>query len=421
MATKADTVVFQEAEAIRQFTLNQNKRVEAWLADNWERVGLTGPINKSTVSRALSSMPVVKPVADALDVLFGEMRDDPWAWCQPPTQVEDLPRYAPLNWWYKTLRLKDALSWTRFERMPKHPLTDKDRSWVQERLDEWADRLKAACDHFQRDRALVRALEADENPEFQHWHKIDDEWRIGKKPPREAAEKELRRRVGNIGLHGRSEEEIGMAWALADVTITLPDIVEAKLTYSRPRVVSGVSHFSEPIEPWNGQEFEGVEIAEFVYDEPYTTTESYTVKHRVCFYWTGDRYEIEDIEPFAQAKDGAEWRATTAQERDFFMTGIKRKHQTRAELEVTRDAWIDDLWEKLKARQDEREEPSMANLFKPEPTLREKFPEGIPRSYAEVWFNARVEALDEEAAADEQREVARRRMAFMRQLRRRPV
>ncbi|WP_226782536.1 hypothetical protein [Oceaniglobus trochenteri] len=403
MATKADTVVFQEAEALRQFTLGQNKRVEAWLTDNWEHVGLSGPINKSTVSKALSSMPVVKPVADALDVLFSEMRDDPWAWCEPPGHVEEMPSYAPLTWWFKTLRLKDGLPWSRFERMPSKPLTDEDRSWVQERLDEWSARLKAACDQFKTDRALVRALEADEDPEFQNWHRIDGEWRMGKKPPRDTAEKDLRRRVGNAGLYGRSEDEIGLAWALADATITLPDIVEAKLTYSRPRAVSGVTHFSEPIEPWNGQEFDGVEIAEFVYDKPYTDTEAYTIKHRVRFYWAGDRYKVEDVEPFAKVKDVDGWRATTAQERDLFMTGIKRKHLTRGEIAAMRDEWIERTWDVQKA----------------EPSLREQFPDGVPRSFTEEAFERVFREIDEEAAADEQREVARQRMAFMRQLRRR--
>mgnify|MGYP003645526693 CR=1 FL=1 len=51
MSTKIGTVVFAEAEALRQFTIGQNMRVEAWVADNWERVGLTGPIHKSTVSK----------------------------------------------------------------------------------------------------------------------------------------------------------------------------------------------------------------------------------------------------------------------------------------------------------------------------------------------------------------------------------
>jgi hypothetical protein len=101
MATKTDSRVFEDAEAMRLFTLKQNARVVAWVTDNWERcAGLNGPIHKSTVSKALTSMPVVEPVANALDILFDEMRDDPWAWCKPPGSIEHLSEYAPMNWWY---------------------------------------------------------------------------------------------------------------------------------------------------------------------------------------------------------------------------------------------------------------------------------------------------------------------------------
>lgn len=419
MSTKIGTVVFAEAEALRQFTIGQNMRVEAWIADNWERVGLTGPIHKSTVSKALSSYPVVEPVANALDILFGEIRDDPWAWCKPPVQVEDMPSYASLNWWFKTLRLKEAISWSRFERMSSQPLTDTDRSWVQERLDDWSARLRAACDQFQIDRELVRALEADEDPEYQHWHKVDGEWRLGEKSPRDPAEKELRRRVGNAGLHGRSSDEIGLAWALADATITLPDIVAARLTYSRPRAVANVTHFSEPVEPWNGQEFEGVEVANYVQEKRFSADVTYTVKHKVLFYWAGDRYKVEDVEPFAMVKDGGDWRDATAQEKDLFMTGIERKHLSRDEIMAIRDEWIDETLAGMVLRQDEREEPTMLNGWNPAPSRREQYPDGIPRSLAEESFDSMVGRIDEEAVADEQREVARRRMTFMRQLRRR--
>ena len=51
-------VVFEHASAVKLFTLGQNKRVEMWIARNWERAGMAGPIDKSYVSKALSSLPV---------------------------------------------------------------------------------------------------------------------------------------------------------------------------------------------------------------------------------------------------------------------------------------------------------------------------------------------------------------------------
>ena len=141
MSIKADSRVFEDAEAMRLFTLKQNARVVAWITDNWERCdGLTGPIHKSTVSKALSSMPVVEPVANALDILFDEMRADPWAWCKPPKSIEYLNEYAPMNWWYKVLDLKSSVPWTGFERMATQPLKPEDAEFVQERLDTWRQR-----------------------------------------------------------------------------------------------------------------------------------------------------------------------------------------------------------------------------------------------------------------------------------------
>ena len=52
--------VFSHAEAVRRFTLGQNKRVENWIARNWERLGLSGPVHKATVSNALNSNPYLR-------------------------------------------------------------------------------------------------------------------------------------------------------------------------------------------------------------------------------------------------------------------------------------------------------------------------------------------------------------------------
>ena len=392
MAQKLDSVVFQEADAIKQFLLGQNKRVEAWFAENWERLDdMTGPIHKSTVSKALSGMPVVEPVANALDVMFDEIRADPWAWCEPPETIDDLASYAPMNWWFKTLELSKVMSWSRFEAMRTRPFSDNQREDVQQRLSEWHERLRRVCDQFKLDQALVRALEADEDPEYQWWVRDGDEIRLGR------GEGAFRRRVGNPGLHGRSDDEIGEAWALADATLTLPDVARAELTYSRPQGAPVSDHFSEPVEPWNGQEFEGVELQEVGGQQ---------VKHRVCFYWHGDRYHVEDIEPFSEIWDDG-WRAPSQDERDLLETGMQVTSMTKAQFEAQRDEWIDRAW---KARN--------ANMTSIERVMK---PDGIPRSEIEVDFQSRLDGIDDEKARDEQREIARLRNAFRRGLRRRTI
>lgn len=418
MATKADSVVFDDADAIKQFTLGQNARVVAWITANWERCeGLTAPIHKSTVSKALSSMPTVAPVANALDIMLDEIWADPWAWCKPPESIDDLSEYAPLTWWFKTL--KPPMAWNRFERMKAHPLDGDDRDLTQQRLDEWRDRLRAACDQFKTDSALVRALESDEDPEYQWW--VDDgETRIA--DDREklgyGKTKPFRRRVGNAGLHGASAEEIGLAYALADAELTLPTVEEARLAYTRPRVVPQHDHFSEEVEPWNGDEFEGVEIDKVERREPgYGETVTYQVKHRVCFYWNGDRYAVEDVEPFAwiripkHHKDEPDWRVPTSQERDLLETGVKREHESREELLARKDEWIAEVWGSQKDSWTKNENGQRFN--------KTDFPDGVPIECAVDAFDAMLGRVDDEAVRDEQRDVARGRMAFRRRLRRR--
>ncbi|MFL4471558.1 hypothetical protein ACERZ8_17355 [Tateyamaria armeniaca] len=424
MAQKADTSVFDDGDAMKQFILGQNRRVEAWFLQHWQRLdGITGPIHKSTVSRALTGMPIPSNVANAFDTLFDEMRDDPWEWCEPPETLDNLTDYAPLSWWFKTL--KPPLSWSRFERIKTHPLDGDDLELTQQRLTQWRDALKAACDQYKTDQALARAYQADFEPEFQHWIVEDGEIRLFEgmelaqhEAGKWSGAKPFRRRVGNPGLYGRSEDEIGLAYALADAVLTLPNVEKACLTYSRPSPVVDTEHFSEPVEPWNGPEFEGIEFDEFKHTPEYSDHTTWQVKHRVCFYWDGQQYQAEDVEPFAQVRipkhrnDEPEWRVPTADERDLFETGVERKHKTRDELMLVKDEFIAQIWENQKESWAENEYGSRFN--------KQAFPDGVPRSCAEDAFEACLGRVDVEAAADEQREVARQRMAFRRRLRRRP-
>ena len=335
--------VFIDAGALKLFTLGQNIRIESWIAANWERAGMRGPVGKDVVSKALMGKPVDPATVVALDVLFDEINADPWEWCKPPTSVDDLSEYAPLRWWYDALH--PPITWARLERINAYPLEGDDRELTQQSLDAWASRLRAACDQYKTDQALVAALYADENPEFQGWVVRDGKTSLstGSQGDREI---EFRRRVGNAGLHGRTPEEIGLAYALADVTITLPLIKEASLAYARPNVRPVHGHYSEPIEPWAGDAFEGVEFVphlelprEFTDDEDEAKKygdgkpEARVIleaEHKVVFYWDGSRYLVEDVEPFAQVREmrgywRGEWRAPFARERDFLETGVVRK------------------------------------------------------------------------------------------------
>lgn len=391
-------VIFEHASELKLFTLGQNKRVEAWIARNWKRASMTGPIDKSYVSKALSSLPVLEPVVKALDLLFDDIRADPWAWCKPPERVEDMPEYAPLSWWYDVL--KPPVPWTAFACMSSRPLKEAYREVTQTRLSEWSSRLRAACDQFMADHDLLRALRADEDPEYQYYG--DGQ----------------RHRVGNPGLRGRTPEEIGLAYAFSRAMMPLPLIEEARLDYDRPNASPVHDHISEPIEPWMGLAFEGVERG---YWEDPRQSQTYRwvldlpegahveVEHKVLYYWDGSRYLVEDVAKFARIKPGesATWRDTTQKEHDLQFTGIERKHDTVEELLARRGQWIADHWASMKA---DWAGPGLGGIMR-----RNAQPDGVPESEAVAFFDAAVEwARTSPDVRAEQEDVARARSKVMR-------
>jgi hypothetical protein len=383
-------VVFEHGDELRRFLRGRNRIVEAWLNQNWDRldVAMAGPVTRDTVSKVLGGRSVLEPVVKALHVLRDTIRANPWAWCKPPERVEDaegIRDYAEYAWWYDVLQ--PSVSFSRFERMTAQPLPPDEREYLNERLSDWSSRLKGACDQFMADHELLRALSADDAPKYQYHG--------GR-----------RGRVGNPGLHGRTPEEIGLAYALSRATLPLPLIEEARLAYERPNVSPVHDHVSEPIVPWMGLEFEGVEIEDWedtrrpashrlVLELPPRT--AVQVEHKVIYYWDGSRYQVEDVEKFARIKTGysATWRDTTSKERDLLVTGIERKHDTVEELLAKREAWIAEV-------------------------LAEK-PVGTTESEVVALFDAMVDRLRvNQDALREQEDLARARSKFKRGLRRRP-
>lgn len=402
MAQKAG-VIFEHGDELRRFLRGRNRIVEAWLNQNWARldVGMTGPVTRETVSKVLGGRPVLEPTVKALHILRDEIRANPWEWCRPPERVEDaegIRDYAEYSWWYDLL--KPSVSFSRFERMTAQPLSSDEREYLQERLSEWSSRLKGACDQFMADNELLRALRADDAPEFQYYG--------GR-----------RGRVGNPGLFGRSPDEIGLAYALAQQDMPLPLIEKARLAYDRPNAPPVHDHVSEPIVPWMDLEFEGVEwtdwedvVSRDAFRQTYTQ-----VEHLVVYYWDGSRYQIEDVEDgqFVRAYDGEkrEWIPTTPEQKDLMITRIIRKHETADELLARRDQWIAN---ELAERQAEWAGAGMASLY-----AKRDFPDGIPeseavRAFESVLANRRAN----QEVMQEQEDLARARSKFKRGLRRRP-
>ncbi len=332
---------FEHAADLSAFLLGRNHRVEQWLADNRERIPHDTPTSKTTVSNALAGKPVSTLMVEALTMMWSDIRNDPWAWCEPPNRLERLSEYAPLKWWYNLLRLDD-IPWSVFQRINTVELSPERALIVKERYDNWYHRLRRACDQFKQDRDLVRALEADDDPEFQTFYERDGEW--FDQPPGRA----VTGRVGNAGLRGRSREEIGVAIAMQDMNLPLPDIERACVTYERPEPVPVDAWASEPVEAFMGDTFDLFEerssgalpdVRGFV-ERP-----SGPFLFQLRASWDGSRYQFEDVQPFARVFEAGEWRDTTPEERELWITGLERR-PTRAQLADElgdREAWIERL------------------------------------------------------------------------------
>ena len=284
MAQKAG-VIFERGDELRMFMRGRNHRVENWLNDNCVRLGLEGAVHPTNLSRALIGRPSSETLVQALRALVDEIRADPWEWCKPPARIEDvegIQEYATYGWWYDLL--DPTIPFSRFERMPKHPLNRDEAEFLQERLSDWSTRLKGACDQYKADHALVRALMADDAPEYQSWGLEDSGWRLGGRGQRH--------RVGNSGLHGRTPDEIGLALALSRAALPLPFVKEARLAYDRPSALPVGDYISDPVEPWNGQEFEGVEWDSWEDNRRQLSRPDYLqVEHKVVYHWDGQRYQ----------------------------------------------------------------------------------------------------------------------------------
>lgn len=160
---------FEHGHDLMRFLLGHNKRAQAWVEANFERLGLDHPLDKSTISLALNEKPVPPIVVRAFQDLYREIYSDPWAWCRPPDTLEELADFHGFAWWYRILRLDDVLTETAFDKLRKRPLKPDVRAAVQERLDTWSAKLRDVCEQQKADGELVRAYTADLDPQMDEW------------------------------------------------------------------------------------------------------------------------------------------------------------------------------------------------------------------------------------------------------------
>jgi hypothetical protein len=165
---------------------------------------------------------------------------------------------------------------------------------------------------FEADVALQDALLSDDKPTYQRWAQVGGLWTL-------SANGEPHR-VGKNSLHGAKPETVARALALHGKHLPLPDIQGCKQRYSVTvdDTAVGQPFDAGPIEPWNGEEFDG--FLTWVDDSIPSAPQAY--RAQVVFFWNGERYEHEDVERYWMKDQGSFLVELTEDERTTLKTGV---------------------------------------------------------------------------------------------------
>lgn len=95
----------------------------------------------------MSGAEVQPSIVESFNKMYRDMRDDPWAWCEPPSSFDSLDQYAPLTWWYEHLDLASInIPRDAFIRMKTKPLSPERQEEIAQVYNTWSRNLKHACD-----------------------------------------------------------------------------------------------------------------------------------------------------------------------------------------------------------------------------------------------------------------------------------
>ncbi len=336
----------QYADSLKGFLTNNQPALD-WVTDNGQAFGMHSAGSDTLISRALNGKAIASQAADCLNDMHDQMIADPLGWIDMPDDLEDLPKFASMRWWYDTLKPSTPLNtWNLF---PKRELSDARFEEAFKLLDQWRDNVEELCrDHVQ-DRALFAAYWSDHRgAQFEDWRRCDGMlWRAedfsSAYMPKDFEDVPVR--VQPFGMHnilkdafdaGASKEELvnlaARAFAIRKIEILLPNLSSLTPGYVVPELDAASMRWGQDLVDdamqsdfadyqdsgaWNGDEWE-IELP----NKKYGRTEVWRYK------WDGQKYQIELVEfchhVFDKRRlDVEEWRVPTKEEREIAETGVE--------------------------------------------------------------------------------------------------
>lgn len=362
----------------REF-FNPPKMLQEWVLPYQAALGIKVKSIQPYVSMWLSDDPGLPPSATKVfDAIHALAVRNPWLFCEPPESIDDL---RPRDWWFETLALEDVIgrtTWANYNDQ-KRPLSDDLRAKVQERLDDYRNRLRAACTNQEWDARLLVGFTQEVEPDYSGYNRRwDGTWYVASSV--DAATRHFFTREESLQevvatMRPADARRVAVrAHALSKIEMTLIDRATATQTYS--------VEVTREDEDWAGEwwarvgddlpnvpkPFLGethVNVGErtrtgrtMVKGKEQTRTVDYRLESD--FVWTGRRYQ-EGPSRVVAVKRGSDWLEPTEDDLLVIEHGIvwEFSHESKDELwaywvEGNKDSSEPDSEELLRARFEKR-------------------------------------------------------------------
>lgn len=308
------------------------KMLQDWLEPYRDDLGIEAKSVQSYISFWLSDAPRLPDYAKrAFDAINSLAVRDPWQFCAPPDTVEGL---RPRDFWHDALGLEGIIAKTTWNNQndDARKLSDATRAAIQERLDDYRVRMRAACTRQEWDARLLAGFKQEEEPDYFGYDKNAGGAWFSSKWVTEATRhfftrEECLQEIVATMPPDDARRVAARAHALSKVEMTLVNRLTCEQTYSvevtREDEEWAAAWWAEVGEdlpdvpkPFLGEQF--VNVGQYTATartlaEGALQSRSIEYKEESDFVWTGRQYKSKNSRVVAVKRDGA-WVAPTEED-----------------------------------------------------------------------------------------------------------